>query len=72
MTPVGWVTGIQTVNCYFTSVASDLVKNVSNNSNHPYGDINLNGTCVLREANDDEVRGVLRSVEGKRYHRYEI
>ena len=44
-------TGIQTVyhfNTYFTSVASDLVGNVSNNNNHPYGDCTLNAACVLR------------------------
>jgi len=43
------LTGIQTVNhfnTYFTSVASDLVRNLSNNNNHPYGDNNLNATCV--------------------------
>ena len=69
------LTGIQTVThfyTYFTSVASDLVKNVSNNNNHLYGDNNLNATCVLREASEHEVKEVLKSFEGKRYHRDEI
>ena len=47
------LTGIQTINnfnTYITSVASDLVKNLSNNNNDLYGDNNnLNATCVLRE-----------------------
>ena len=69
------LTGIQTVNnfnTYFTSVASDLVRNLSNNNNHPYGDNNLNAQCVLRETSQDEIKKVFRSFEGKRYHRDEI
>ena len=53
------LTGIQTVNnsiTYYASVASDLVRNVSNNNNHPYGDNNLNVSCVLRESSEDEVK----------------
>ena len=66
------LTGIQTINHfnnYFTFVASDLVRILSNNDNHPYGDNNLNATCVLRQTSEDEVEKVLRSFEGKRYHR---
>ena len=69
------LTGIQTVNhfnAYFTSVASDLVGILSNNNIHPYGDNNLNATCVLRETSEDELKKVLRSFEGKRYHRDDI
>ena len=46
------LTDMQTVNhfnTYFTSVASDLVGNISNNNNHPYGDNIFNVTSVLRE-----------------------
>ena len=49
---------IQTVNhfnTYFNSVVSVLVRNLSNNNNHPYGDNKLNATCVLRETSEDEV-----------------
>ena len=51
------LTGIQTVNhfnTYFTSVASDLVRNLSNNNNYPYEDNNLNATCVINVISDTQ------------------
>ena len=62
------LTGIQTVNhfnTYFTSVASDLVRNVSNNNNHLYGDNNLDATCVLRQTSEGEVAKVLSVLDDK-------
>ena len=56
------ITGIQTLNhliLYFTSVASDLMRNLSNINNHPYRDNNLNVTCVLRETSEYEGKIIL-------------
>ena len=57
------LTDIQTVhhfNAYSTSVASDLVGNLSNNNNNPYEGNHFNATCVLRETSEEEVADVLR------------
>ena len=68
--PLSGIQRVDNFNTYFTSVASDLVGNLSNNNNHPKGDNNLNATSVLRETSEDEVeKMVLRSFEGMKYHR---
>ena len=58
------LTGFQTVNhfnTYFTSVASDLVGNLSNNNSHHYEENYFNAKCVLRETSQDEIKKILRS-----------